>query len=167
MSYVNSVVEYIKEKYGEDVKISFFAISFGSYILLNKLIKDESSYDNIILRSPAFNMKDILINCLIKEPVEEYKLNGKAKAGFGGKIEVPYSFYEDLKEHNLYDNYQEKRKITVIQGTLDDTAPIEDTYEFIKNRPEIELIEMEGVKHHMEPEELEEVAKITLNKIHF
>ena len=165
ISYLDSVVNYVKEIYGEDTKISFFAISFGSYILLNKLIGDKFYYNNIVLRSPAFNMKDILIDALIKEPFEKYKKNGKAKAGFGGKIEVTYSFYEDLIKNDLYTNYNEKRKILVIQGALDDTAPIEDTYIFIKNRPDIELIKVENVKHHMEPKELDLVSDIMIEKL--
>ena len=154
ISYINSVVDYIKEEYGKDIKISFYAISFGAYILMNKLIGDNSYYDNIVLRSPAFNMKKILVESLLKEPFEQYKREGKAKAGHGGKIEVAYSFYEDLVRHNLYDNYKEKRKILIIQGSLDDTSPIKDTYKFIKDRPEIELIEIENIKHHMEPNEI-------------
>jgi len=154
ISYINSVVEYIKEQYGKNINISFYAISFGAYILLNKLIGDTSYYDKIVLRSPAFNMKNILVESLLKEPFEQYKRIGKAKAGHGGKIEVPYSFYEDLVKHDLYNNYKEKRKILIIQGSSDDTAPINDTYEFIRHRPEIELIEMENIKHHMEPDEI-------------
>ena len=165
ISYIDAVVEYVKNMYGKDIKISFFAISFGAYILLNKLITDNSEYTNIVLRSPAFNMKGILINSLLKEPFEQYKKNGKAKCGHGGKIEVPYAFYEDLIKNNLYNNYHEKRKTLIIQGTLDDTAPIKDTYKFIKNRPEIELIEMKNMKHHMEPEEIETVVEVMLEKI--
>lgn len=159
ISYIDSVINYVKSKYGENIKISFFAISFGAYILLNKLIRDNSEYQNIVLRSPAFNMKEIFIKSLLKETFEQYKENGKARCGHGGKMELPYSFYEDLINNDLYNNYHEKRKILIIQGTLDDTAPIEDTYKFIENRPEIELIEMENMKHHMKPEEIEIVTE--------
>lgn len=165
ISYINSVVEYVKEKYRNDIKISFYAISFGAYILLNKLIGDNSCYNNIVLRSPAINMKDILVKSLLKEPFEQYKKIGKAKVGYSGKIEVPYSFYEDLVSHNLYDNYKEKRKILIIQGSLDDTASIKDTYKFIENRPEIELIEIENIKHHMEPNEISLCTEIMLKKL--
>ena len=165
VSYINSVLEYIKETYGNNVKISFYAISFGAYILMNKLIGDNNEYQNIILRSPAFNMKDILVNCLLKDSFENYKNNGIAKAGHEGKIEVPYSFYEDLIKHNLYEIYKEKRKILIIQGKQDDTALIEDTYRFISNRKEIELIELDGVKHHMSPEEIKESVEIMINKL--
>ena len=165
ISYIDSVINYIKSKYGKNIEISFFAISFGAYVLLNKLIGDKSKYENIVLRSPAFNMKDIFKKCLLKEPFTQYKESKKAKAGHGGKIEVPYSFYEDLSQNDLYSKYHEKRKILIIQGSLDDTAPIEDTYKFIKDRPEIELIEIKNMKHHMEPEEIEFVTEKIITRL--
>ena len=165
ISYINSVIEYVKEKYGNDIKISFYAISFGTYILMNKLIGDSSNYDNIVLRSPAFNMKDILIQSLLKDSFEQYRKNRIAKAGHGGKIEVSYSFYEDLVKYDLYNNYKEKRKILIIQGDADDTALIEDTYKFIQNKPEIELIEIKGVKHHMEPKEISLSTEMVVKKL--
>lgn len=165
VSYINSVIDYVKSKYGKNIKISFFAISFGAYILLNKLIGDNAQYQNIVLKSPAFNMKEIFKKSLLKEKFEQYKESGKAKCGHGGKMEVPYSFYEDLTNNDLYNKYHEKRKILIIQGTLDETAPIEDTYRFIENRPEIELIEMENMKHHMEPEEMEIIAEKMIERL--
>ena len=165
ISYIDTIVNYVKSAYGKNIKISFFAISFGAYILLNKLIGDNNEYENIVLRSPAFNMKEIFKNCLLKEPFEQYKEQGKAKSGHGGKIEVPYSFYQDLTNNDLYSKYLEKRKILIIQGTLDDTAPITDTYKFIKDRPEIELIEIENMKHHMSPEEIEIVTNKMIERL--
>ena len=165
ISYIDSVIEYIKKQYGNNIEISFYAISFGAYILLNKLIGDKNTYKNIVLRSPAFNMKDIFTNCLLKEGCEEYKKNGKAKTGHDGKVIVPYSFYEDLIEHDLYIKYKEKRNILIIQGVLDDTALITDTYRFITNKPEFELIEMKNVKHHMEPNEISVSTEIMLKKL--
>lgn len=164
VSYINIVIEYLKNNYN-NIKISFYAISFGAYILLNKLIGDKSEYNNIVLRSPAFDMKNILINSLLKESFEEYKKNGKAKTGHGGKIEVPYSFYDNLVNNDIYQKYNKKRKILIIQGALDDTAPIEDTYRFIENRPEIKLIEIENMKHHMKIEELEMITEIMLKEL--
>lgn len=165
VSYINSVIDYVKKQYGSNIKISFFAISFGAYILLNKLIGDKSEYEYIVLRSPAFNMKEIFVNCLLKEPFEEFKNKGKAKAGHGGKIEVPYSFYEELIINDLYSKYNEKRIVLTIQGSLDDTAPIADTYKFIENRPEFELIEFENMKHHMTPEEIDIISKKMIEKL--
>lgn len=65
----------------------------------------------------------------------------------------------------MYIKYKEKRKILIIQGDLDDTAPITDTYKFITNRPEFELIEMKNVKHHMELDEISVSTEIMLKKL--
>lgn len=71
-------------------------------------------------------------------------------------------------KHDLYNIYKEKRKILIIQGTEDDTAPIVDTYKFVKDRPEIELVEMKNIKHHMEPDEIslsnEKITKTLKNE---
>ena len=158
ISYINSVISYIKQEFGSDVKISFYAISFGAYILLNKLINDKDNYSNIILRSPAINMKEILLRSLLKDSLSSYRQTGKARAGHNGEKEIDYSFLEDIEENNLYKNYKEKRKIIIIQGVLDDTALIKDTYKFIMNKPEIQLIEIEGLNHHMEPEEIKDIT---------
>ena len=42
---------------------------------------------------------------------------------------------------------------------------IEDTYKFIKDRPEIELIEIKNMKHHMEPEEIEFVTEKMITRL--
>lgn len=165
ISYIDSVIYYLKKQFGQDINISFFAISFGAFVLLNKLIEDSLEYNNIVLRSPAINMKEIFINCLLKESFEQYKINGKAKAGKDGKIEVSYEFYEDLIKNDLYSRYNEKRKILIIHGELDDTAPIKDIYKFIEKRPEIELIEMKNMKHHMEPDEIEIITQTMINNL--
>ena len=165
VSYINTVENYVKKEFGNNVGISFYAISYGAYVLLNKLINDNSEYENIILRSPAFNMKDIFVNCLLKEDFETFKKQGKAKSGHGGKIEVSYAFYEDLERHDVFKNYLQKRNILIIQGEQDDTAPITDTYEFINSRPEIELIKMKNMKHHMSEEEIDTVTDVMIEKL--
>ena len=65
----------------------------------------------------------------------------------------------------MYTKYKEKRKILIIQGSLDDTAPISDTYKFIANKPEFELVEMKNIKHHMEPDEISVSTEIMLKKL--
>lgn len=158
ISYINSTISYIKQKFGSDVNISFYAISFGAYILLNKLINDKDEYANIVLRSPAINMKEILLKSLLKDSFSSYKQTGKARAGHNGEKEILYSFWEDIEKNDLYKNYKEKRKIIIIQGTLDDTALIKDTYRFIMDKPEFKLLEMEGLNHHMKTEEIEMIT---------
>ena len=67
--------------------------------------------------------------------------------------------------YRRYTKYNEKRKILIIQGSLDDTAPISDTYKFIANKPEFELVEMKNIKHHMEPDEISVSTEIMLKNL--
>ena len=63
---------YVKEKY-VDHEISYFATSFGGYLLLNLLSSNDYKYDKIILRAPAVYMDEILSNAII--PEHGYDLN--------------------------------------------------------------------------------------------
>ncbi|MDO5557204.1 MAG: alpha/beta fold hydrolase [Clostridia bacterium] len=165
ISDIKVLEEYIKEKYKVD-KISIFGVSFGAYIILNKVIREKKGYyKNIILRSPAIDMKNILINCLIKESINDFKKNRIVKAGHGGKKEVIYDFYEDLIKNDILKLYNKNERIVLIQGNIDDTAPIEDTYKFIKLDKNLELIEMKNVNHRMTGIELDMVANIVNNII--
>lgn len=166
ISYINDVYEYVKNKF-ENHKISIIATSFGAYITINKLIKEnKNEFKNIVLRCPAIDMKNILINVLIKGDIERFQKDGKIKAGLEGKKELAYSFYEDLCEHDILKLYSKKEKILILQGIEDDVAPIQDTYDFVKMDSEnIKLILLDGVKHKMTNEELEMIMDIVFKEI--
>ena len=166
ISYINDVIKYIKNEF-KNYDISILATSFGAYITINKLIKDDiNEFKNIVLRCPAIDMKNILKNVLIKGDIEKFKSDGRIKAGLEGKTELTYSFYEDLCKNDILKLYNKKEKILILQGTEDDVAPIQDTYEFVKKDNEnIKLIPLEGVKHKMSNEELEELMNIVFKEI--
>ena len=166
ISYINDVYDYVKKEFPRH-EVSILSTSFGAYITINKLIKEETNqFKNIVLRCPAIDMKNILINVLIKGDIEKFQKEGKIKAGFEGKQELTYSFYEDLCKHDILSTYNKKEKILILQGVEDDVAPIQDTYQFIKKDSEnIKLIPLEGVKHKMTDEELEMLVDIILKEI--
>lgn len=166
ISYINEVVEYIKKEF-ENKEISIVATSFGAYVTINKLIKEDvNEFKNIVLRCPAIDMKNILVNVLIKDDIERFKKEGKIKAGFEKKQELTYSFYEDLCANDIIKTYNKKLKMIILQGTEDDVAPIKDTYEFMKKDSEnIKLIPLEGVKHKMTNEELKMLMEIAIKEI--
>lgn len=168
ISYINEVLEYVKNEF-KNHEISILSTSFGAYVTINKLVKDEKNeFKNIVLRCPAIDMKNILINTLIKGNAEMFKAEGKIKGGFDGKKELKYSFYEDLCEHDILKIYNKKEKMLIIQGVEDDIAPIKDTYEFVKKDSEnIKLIPLEGVKHKMTNEELEMLIDLMLKELKY
>lgn len=168
ISYINEVLEYTKNEF-KNYEISILATSFGGYVTINKLIQDDKNeFKNIVLRCPAIDMKNIVINTLIKGNIEKFKEEGKIKCGFNGEIELKYSFYEDLCKYDILKTYNKKEKILIIQGNEDDVAPIQDTYEFVKKDKEnIKLIPLEGVKHKMTDEELEKLIEIMFKELKY
>ena len=82
ISYIREVCQYLKKEF-ENHEISILATSFGAYVTINKLIKEEKNeFKNIILRCPAIDMKNILIKVLINGDLEQFQKEGKIQAGF-------------------------------------------------------------------------------------
>lgn len=165
ISYINDIYEYIEKEF-ENHEISILATSFGAYITINKLIKDDTNrFKNIVLRCPAIDMKNILVNVLINGKLDTFQKEGKIQAGFEKQKELSYSFYEDLCKNDVLKSYNKKEKILILQGTEDAVAPIKDTYEFVqKDSENIKLIPLEGVKHKMTNEEVEMVMNIVMKE---
>lgn len=147
---IETVEEYIKEKYGKQMKIDLFATSFGAYIALLKIFKYNTKYNKIVLRAPAIKMDKIFKETLLRETFEEFQKRGITKLGFDRIMNIPFSFYEELKQNQILKIYKNSQKILIIQGTEDDVAPIKDTKELIDlDKANFELFEIQGADHRM------------------
>ena len=147
---IETVEEYIKEKYGKQMKIDLFATSFGAYITLLKIFKYNTKYNKIVLRAPAIKMDKIFKENLLRETFEEFQKRGITKLGFDRIMNIPFSFYEELKQNQILKIYKNSQKILIIQGTEDDVAPIKDTKELIDlDKANFELFEIQGADHRM------------------
>ena len=166
ISYIREVCQYLKKEF-ENHEISILATSFGAYVTINKLIDEErNEFKNIVVRCPAIDMKNILIKVLINGDLEQFQKEGKIQAGFEKQKQLSYSFYEDLCKNDILKLYNKNEKILILQGTEDAVAPIKDTYEFVeKDKENIKLIPLEGVKHKMTNEEVEIVMDIVMREI--
>lgn len=155
---INTIREFIRENFPQK-SISLLATSFGGYIAINSFLDGNEFYKYVILKSPAINMKDVLINCLLKEKFEDYQKNGAAKMGRNGKIKVTYDFYQNLVENDiLRRNNNLKQKMLIFHGAEDDTALIDDTERFITLNGEVtRLIKIPKENHKMKIETIEKI----------
>lgn len=159
---INDIEKYIRELY-RNIPISIFATSFGAYLALINIAKNNKIYNHIILRAPAIKMLEIFKNTLLRESIEDYKERGYTKHGFEREMNIPYSFLQELEQNNLFKIYENVKmpKIYIIQGDKDDTAPIQDSKDFMsQHKDSVSLYIIPGADHRMKgPGELEKVIE--------
>ena len=151
---INTVYRYSKKF---NAPISLFATSFGAYINLINIARNNNEFQEIVLRSPAIEMAKIL------------KENGYAILGFERKMKIPYSFYEELLNNNINKIYDdiEIHKMHIIQGNKDEIAMIEDTIKFVENhKNQIELNIIDNGDHRMKSPELRQKVMSYANGIY-
>ncbi len=148
---INDIEKFVIETYG-NIPISIFATSFGAYITLINIARNNKKYKKIILRSPAIKMGEIYKNALLRESIDEYKTRGYTKLGFEREMKVPYSFLEELEANDVFKIYENKEtpNMYIIQGDKDDIAPISDTKKFVSEHSQsIKLFIIHGADHRM------------------
>lgn len=148
---INTIENYIKYTY-KNIPISIFSTSFGAYITLINIFRNNKTYKKIILRSPAIRMANIYRYALLREPEEDYRNRGYTKLGFERELIIPYNFIKELDNNNIFEMYKNITipNIYIIQGDEDNIAPIKDTKDFVSLNPKkIKLYIIKGADHRM------------------
>lgn len=145
------IEKYVKEKFNIN-KINIFSTSFGAYITLLKIIKNDADYNKIILRAPAIKMNEIFKNYLLQEDLSKFYERGYSIMGFERKMKVYTEYLKELEVNEIIDLYNDKKEILIIQGDEDNVAPIKDTYEFVEKNKNIILKVLPGADHRMKKE---------------
>ena len=106
MADIDSIIEHVKESHPE-AKLVAFSTSFGGYLTLLYLRNHETVFDQVILRSPAIHMYDVLkANILTKEEQAQIEEYGSTEFGFERKLKITNDFVADLKNHNVDKMYE-------------------------------------------------------------
>ncbi len=161
---VNEAYKYVKSNYG-DLDISFFATSFGAYILLNFLSDNDVECKNIILRAPAIFMHKTLTDNIM--PEFKYTLSDletPKEFGYNYPVYVDKTFYNDLVNQKLDERYISKHFLNVIQGKKDNVVSPKDNAEFFENKcsGNYNIYYFENADHRFKnPGELDEIIKIS------
>ena len=102
-----AVVRWAKQVYPY-IDLGIFAPGFGAFVTLVALEQLRQIDDNIrlVLQNPDLSMAHTLLK-MAKMTEEELHKAGRVVIGrsIGWAVEVPFSFYEELRSHMLYYNH--------------------------------------------------------------
>lgn len=156
------VAEWVREQY-PDAGRYIFATSFGGYISL--LCADELQDFSFVLRAPAINMPQCLLNSVLKVTREEFERAKVLQCGYERKIDLPFAFYEGMLQHDPV-NRDYQQQMLVIHGDCDDVVPYCDVALFCRNHPHVEFITIKGADHRFKkPGEIERIIDKTMRFI--
>lgn len=131
ISSVKEVYEYVKANYA-GIPVSFFATSFGGYLLLNFLQEHDANISKIILRAPAIKMAKVIKDVILPEhgfSVSDLNTN-PVNVGYEKECFIDARFVEELQEYDLNKNYNKNYFLNVLQGKKDTTVNPADNEEF-------------------------------------
>lgn len=159
--YLDTVVKYVKRVY-PGVKINLLGSSFGSYVILNRLIRNIERFNTVLLMCP-----DIDLETIFNEQhhlTADYYQNHEYKYLYG-KVKLYSNAYFDFIEHRVFDNTKITRNnnIYVIYGTDDNVVSPDLTEAFCHNL-NIPLTKIKGAPHEFYSY-LNEVNKFIIDKI--
>lgn len=159
--YLDTVIKYVKRIY-PDVKINLLGSSFGSYIILNRLIRNIEHFNTVLLMCPYVDLESIF-----KEQhnlTQEYYQNHEYKFLYG-KVKLYYNTYLDFITNKVLNNSKiiRNNNIYVIYGTDDKVISLEMIESFCYNL-NIPLTKVKGAPHEFYSY-LNEVNKFIIDKV--
>ena len=116
---IKQVFDFSKENF-KNLPISAFATSFGGYLLLQHLSRNDEDLHKVILRAPAIFMAEVLENVIL--PFNNYSSKDLIKTitlGFEKQLLINKLFLDDLKNNNLENLPKTKNFLHIIQGKQD------------------------------------------------
>ena len=131
LNYLNIVINYVKRMY-PDIKINLLGSSFGSYLILNRLIRNIERFNSVLLMSPCVNIIDFLQR--EHNITLDYYNNHEYKILYGN-VKLYKNTYLEFLENDVFNNKKIIRNndIFVIHGEDDRVINIEVIQEFCNN----------------------------------
>ena len=144
---LTTVVRWAKHAFPY-VDMGIFATGFGAFVTMVALEELREIHEDIrlVLQTPDLSMAHTLLN-MIQLTEEEFHRQGRVVIGATTKraVEVPYSFYEELQEHMLYDNHH--MPMLLLHGEMDEVAPLSYLEPFRRFNDQSKLVVIPGADH--------------------
>lgn len=136
-----------------DVPKCIFATGFGAFLTVQCLEGLQSILGDfrLVLQTPDFRMADSLLAMKnLTEPA--FRKMGRVSVGRVGdrKIEVPFSFYEQMKLATVYADYE--MPMLLVHGECDEVVRLEDVVSFRRINELSRLVIIPGADHQFRGE---------------
>ena len=144
-------VDLAKQLYPTAEEFCIFATSFGAYVTLLAMdeLKERLGHIKLVLRAPAVRMAETFLT-MARLSEEQFLKKGRVICGFERKMEISYSFYEELTTHNAMANYD--MPMMILQGDCDDIVLPHDVEFFRLLNEQAKLVMFPGTDHRFKRE---------------
>ena len=143
ITYLEEVIAYVKTKY--NVPIYLFGCSFGGFVILNKLIQNNTNIEKTMLMCPAINFCEIMEH---KSGISLGYFNTNEFMPLYNNIKIYKDAYLEFKNgDNAVKNY-EFHNVSIIHGTSDTTVLYKNISDFCKKN-NLKLTTIEDGKHEL------------------
>lgn len=163
---ISSVFEWVRKNYSS-TPLSIFATSFGGYLTLLYLSKQDEKLNKIILRAPAVNMHHVLENVLLPfQSLNAVDLKTPKDIGKEQALWIGYDFIEELRSNKLQNVNPTDNFLYIFQGKKDDIVNPMDNENFFNGyyASKHKFIYFENADHRFKkPGELDRIINESLN----
>ncbi len=143
ITYLEEIITYVKTKY--NVPIYLFGCSFGGFVVLNKLIKNNKNIEKTMLMCPAINFCEIMEH---KSGISLDYFNTNEFMPLYNNIKIYKDAYFEFKNgDNAVKNYG-FHNVSIIHGTADTTVFYKNISDFCKKN-NLNLTTIENGKHEL------------------
>ena len=145
------VADYAAERWPQAREFWVFASSFGAYIALLAIdgLKDRLGRFKFVLRCPAVRMNKTFLKIARMDEVQLMK-TGRIICGWDRKMELGYSFFEQLQYNNAVADHD--MPMLILQGDQDELIDLEDVEFFRLLNGKSCLVMMPGATHRFNHE---------------
>ena len=146
-----AVADYAKEIFPHVEKFGVFASSFGAYISLLAIdgLKEKLGRFKMVLRCPAVRMNKTFLK-IARMDEERLMKTGRIICGYERKMELGYSFYEQLQLNNAVADHD--MPMLILQGDQDELVDREDVEFFRLLNGKACLVMIPGATHRFNHE---------------
>ena len=119
------VVDFAKARWPQAREYCLLASSFGAYIALLAIdgLRERLGRFKVVLRCPAVRMNKTFLK-LARTDEEGLMKKGRIICGYDRKMELGYSFFEQLQQNNAVADHD--MPMLILQGDQDELIDLED-----------------------------------------